>query len=157
MFAAERARLLGRLGDTCVRVEHIGSTSVPGMPSKPTIDVLLVVRAIDDVLDQLDTLYELGYDWRAFFFDTTDHVYFRRVVDEKRTHHLHALAAGARAIDDYLDFRDFLIADAEAAAEYAATKRALIIRFEGDRMGYVDAKSLVVDELMVRMRAETAR
>ena len=152
MFETERRIMEQQLGHAFVRIEHIGSTAVPGMPSKPTIDIAGVVRSVDDALGELDSLYALGYDNRGFFAGADDHLFFRKVVAGKRTHHLHVVTIDSAELASWLAFRDYLRTDARAAADYAAAKRELFARFPGDRMGYVEAKSLVVDALITRMR-----
>lgn len=151
-FEAERALLHEHLGHVFVRIEHIGSTAVPGMPSKPTIDIAGAVRSLDDVLGELDSLYALGYDFKGFFEGTDDHLFFRKVVGGKRTHHLHVLVLTSPSVEDYVGFRDFLRADPTAAADYAQAKRDLFARCPADRMAYVDGKGPVVDALLARMR-----
>jgi GrpB-like predicted nucleotidyltransferase (UPF0157 family) len=156
MFETERGLFEQHLGATFVRIEHIGSTAVPGMPSKPIIDLAGVVRSIDDVLGELDSLYALGYDNRGFFADANDHVFFRKVAAGKRTHHLHVVTIDSAELASWVAFREYLRTDATAAADYAVAKRELFARFPGDRMGYVEAKSLVVDALITRMRNSTS-
>jgi GrpB-like predicted nucleotidyltransferase (UPF0157 family) len=151
LFESERDLLQERLGHVFVRIEHIGSTAVPGMPSKPTIDIAGAVERVHDILEELGPLYALGYDYRPATSESGD-AFFRKVRNGKRTHHLHVVAADGPELADYLAFRQFLTTDAAAAHEYATKKRALFARFLNDRMGYVEAKELVVEALMARMR-----
>ncbi|MEX1009590.1 MAG: GrpB family protein [Acidimicrobiia bacterium] len=152
MFHAERVLLDEHLPHVFVRIEHIGSTAVPGMPSKPTIDIAGAVRSLDDVLGELDSLYALGYDYRGFFEGVAEHLFLRKVAGGKRTHHLHVVTLDSAEITSWLAFRDFLRADPTAAADYAQAKRDLFARFPDDRMAYVDGKGSVVDALLARMR-----
>jgi GrpB-like predicted nucleotidyltransferase (UPF0157 family) len=148
-FAVERDLLAGALPDA-LAVEHIGSTSVPGLCAKPTIDVLLVVADPATVLDRLDAL---GYEYRpGSFAEDGTHLFLRKVAKQRRTHHLHVLTAGSPRIDEYLLFRDYLRADAAATARYAEVKRELAVRYAHDRGRYVAEKSGVVTELLERAR-----
>ena len=97
------------------------------------------------------TPYALGYDNRGFFAGADDHS-SSGSRGGKRTHHLHVVTIDSAELASWLAFREYLRTDATAAAEYAAAKRELFARFPGDRMGYVEAKSLVVDALITRMR-----
>ena len=149
------AGLLRRCVPEAVVVEHVGSTSVPGMAAKPTIDVLLVVDDLGSVLSRVDELTGLGFDHRPRAFpDEPDHLFLRRVVDGKRTHHLHVLRAGSPEIEEYRFFRDHLIAHPEVAAFYAETKRGLAAHYPTDRLRYVEAKSAVVAAILAEARGE---
>src|SRR5688572_23621274 len=90
-FEQERAALRAALGDAAVSIEHIGSTAVPGLAAKPTIDILVVVDAVEEFLARLSGVEALGYDYRAnnTFIGSESHLFLRKVVDGKRTHHLH--------------------------------------------------------------------
>lgn len=158
--AFERERLLlERLVPGLFRsIEHIGSTSVPGMVAKPTIDLLAVADDLGAVLQQREALDGAGYDHKPGSFPgRPDHEYFRKVSAGVRTHHLHVLAPSSPEVESYRLFREFLVAVPDAAARYAAVKRTLARRFARHRAAYVEAKSAVVDELLVEARAWRAR
>jgi GrpB-like predicted nucleotidyltransferase (UPF0157 family) len=155
-FEAVRRDLVTTLGSAAMRIEHIGSTAVPGLFAKPTIDVLLVVADTDDVLDRLDSLASLGFEHRPEAWpDPERHVFLRRVVDGRRTHHLHVVPADSFEIADYLLLRDHLRAHPEEVEAYAAHKRRLATEVSGDRAGYVAAKPAYVEELLTRARRRT--
>ena len=152
-FEAARHDLRSVLGARAMRIEHIGSTAVPDLFAKPTIDVLVVVADTTVVLGELDSLASIGFEHRPDAWpDPSSHVFFRRVVGGRRTHHLHVVPDGSYEIDDYLLLRDFLRAHADEVKAYAAHKRALVERVKGDRAGYVAAKPAYVEELLVRAR-----
>ena len=65
LFEQERVALQGALGDAAMSIEHIGSTAVPGLSSKPTIDILVTVRSMEEFLERLPQVETLGYDYRA--------------------------------------------------------------------------------------------
>ncbi|MGQ4517161.1 GrpB family protein [Streptomyces sp. DW26H14] len=151
-FAAERALLAGVLPGASA-IEHVGSTSVPGLCAKPTIDILAVVPDVEDVRERTDALARHGYDYRPGSFpDDEQHLFFRKVADGRRTHHLHVVAAGSPLPEDYRLFRDYLRSDDEAAREYGRLKRALADRHAAERPRYIAEKSAFVDELMARAR-----
>jgi len=135
-------------------IEHVGSTSVPGLASKPTVDVLLVVDDLAVILDRLAELAAIGFEHRpGSFAPERQHLFFRRLVGGDRTHHLHVLASDSPEPDDYRLFRDYLRANPDAAARYEAAKLALADRFARDRASYVQAKEPIVEELLVVARA----
>ena len=134
-------------------IEHVGSTSVPGLASKPTVDVLLVVDDLAVILDRLAELAAIGFEHRpGSFAPERRHLFFRRMVGGERTHHLHVLASDSAEPDDYRLFRDYLRANPAAAARYEAAKLDLADRFARDRASYVQAKELIVEELLVTAR-----
>lgn len=151
-FAVERA-LLARLLPDALAIEHVGSTSVPGLCAKPTIDVLVVVTDVGAVLERSAALGRLGYEYRpGSFAGDARHVFFRKVAAGRRTHHLHVLAADSPIPDDYRLFRDCLRSDHDAARRYAGVKQALAVRYAAERGRYVAEKSELVAELMARAR-----
>ena len=152
-FEAARRDLLAALGPVAMRIEHIGSTAVPDLVAKPTIDILLVVADTTDVLDRLDSLASIGFEHRPTAWpDPARHVFLRRVVGDRRTHHLHVVPAGSYEIADYLWLRDYLRTHPDEVEAYAAHKRHLAKEARGDRASYVAAKPAYVEELLVRAR-----
>jgi GrpB-like predicted nucleotidyltransferase (UPF0157 family) len=145
-FERERQALAAALGPTALVIEHIGSTAVPGLLAKPTLDIALGVRAIAELGAHRAALEALGYEWRTGFH--ADHLFLRKIEEDERTHHLHAIVWPSDEFDAWVAFRDLLRTDAGAAAEYAAVKRELAARFYNDRGAYVEAKSVTVRRLL---------
>lgn len=134
-------------------IEHVGSTSVPGLASKPTVDVLLVVDDLAVVLDRIRELGAIGFEHRPGSFEPERrHLFFRRTAGDERTHHLHVLPSTSPEPDDYRLFRDYLRANPDAATRYQAAKLDLADRFARDRPSYVQAKEPIVEELLVLAR-----
>ena len=157
-FEAEAASLAAVLAPLRPTVEHIGSTAVPGLPAKPTIDVLVLVDDARDVLAFRDELAALGYDHRPGSLTSSDEqLFFRKVAPTgKRTHHLHVVSRRSPNGPEYLACRDFLRSRPDEAAAYAAIKLELASRHADERMRYVDEKARYVDALMDRVRAWAA-
>jgi GrpB-like predicted nucleotidyltransferase (UPF0157 family) len=152
-FRTEQAQLAVALPHAPA-IDHVGSTSGPGLSAKPTIDVLAVVSDVDDVLKDHAALERLGYEYRpGSFADDGDHLFFRKVSGGKRTHHLHVLAASSPRPDDYLLFRGFLGASDDAAPRYEQAKQSLAEKYATERGRYVAEKSQIVDQLMSEARA----
>lgn len=150
---AHAAAVLRRVLPEALLIEHIGSTAVPGLASKDTVDVLVVIDDLAMVRERAPALAVAGYDLRLGSPTTTDeHLFLRRVVGHQRTHHVHALVPSSPEVGDHLLFRDYLRAHPDVAAEYGATKVRLAADAE-DRMAYVEAKSPYVEALLVAARA----
>jgi len=154
LFEQERAALQAAAGDAARSIEHIGSTAVPGLSAKPTIDILLVTDSISEFLIRLPRIEALGYDYRAgnTFVGSAGHLFLRKVRDGRRTHHLHVLAAGSAEIDDYRLFRDALRTDVLLALEYERLKLALAAEYPADRTRYVIEKANWVAEVLTALR-----
>jgi GrpB-like predicted nucleotidyltransferase (UPF0157 family) len=145
-FADVQARISSALGEAAPVVEHIGSTSVPGLAAKPIIDVLLVVVNVDDESSYATALRNAGFVLRV---REAGHRMFRT---PDRDVHIHVYEVGDQAITDYLDLRDWLRVDQADRARYADVKRDLVQRPWSDMNYYADAKSEVVSEMLGRAR-----
>ncbi|CAN5607308.1 GrpB family protein [soil metagenome] len=143
-YATHESRVRGALGGLAVAVEHIGSTSVPGLAAKPIIDVLVVVPDITAEEDYLEPLLACGYVLRV---REPGH---RLVRTEERDVHLHILEPADRAAHDYLLLRDHLRVDADDRRLYESTKRELLSREWSDMNAYADAKTTVIEEIKAR-------
>jgi len=143
-FLDQEERLRTALGTAAVRVEHIGSTSVPGLAAKPIIDIVVAVGDITAEEDYLLPLLAAGYELR------TREPGHRLVRTAARDVHVHIMQEGDPGIDRYLVFRDRLRADPDDRELYANTKRALLERGFDDMNAYSDAKTEVVAAIMAR-------
>jgi GrpB-like predicted nucleotidyltransferase (UPF0157 family) len=145
-FAALNARIRAALGHTAVAVEHIGSTSVPGLAAKPIVDVLVVVSDVDDESSYATALEDAGFVLRV---RETGHRMFR--TPDKDVH-IHVYGSGDQAVGDYLAFRDRLRADDADRTLYAKAKRELAQRPWSDMNHYADAKTEVITQILGRAR-----
>jgi GrpB-like predicted nucleotidyltransferase (UPF0157 family) len=137
-FAELGRRLRGALGDVALRIDHIGSTAVPGLAAKPVIDVQISVAALEPVDPFRDPLVQLGFVYRV---DNTERTkrYFREPPGEPRTH-LHVRRAGSFSEQFPLLLRDYLRAHPNELPEYEQLKRDLAAKFPHDGAAYTDAK-----------------
>jgi GrpB-like predicted nucleotidyltransferase (UPF0157 family) len=137
-FAGLGRRLRGALGDVALRIDHIGSTAVPGLAAKPVIDVQISVAALEPVEPFREPLARLGFVYRA---DNTERTkrYFREPPGEPRTH-VHVRKAGSFSEQFPLLLRDYLRTHPEELDEYERLKRDLAAKFPHDGAAYTDAK-----------------
>jgi len=143
---AERLRrALGE--DVVVGVEHIGSTSVPGLAAKPIVDVLLTVADVSDEAAYVPALESAGFLLRV------REPAHRMVRTPAQDVHVHVYEPGRQEVRDYIDLRDWLRVDAEDRALYAATKRTLARQRWNDMNDYADAKTEVIHDILARARA----
>jgi GrpB-like predicted nucleotidyltransferase (UPF0157 family)/ubiquinone/menaquinone biosynthesis C-methylase UbiE len=150
-YEREAERIRGVLpADGVVRIEHIGSTSVPGLCAKPIIDIMLIVPDSSDEAAYLPALEEAGYRLVIREPDWEQH----RVFKGPDTNiNLHVYSPATKEIERYLLFRDHLRTHDADRALYADTKRELAQRTWKYIQHYADAKSGVVDEIVARARA----
>lgn len=139
MFKEESKKIKKILGKNCVGVYHIGSTSVKGLPAKPIIDIMPVVKDIS-LVDAHNSEFEtLGYECRGEF-GIPGRRFFAKGGDN-RTHHIHIFEQSNQTdIQRHIAVRDYLNAHSDTAAEYAALKKKLAAEFPFDNDGYCDGK-----------------
>jgi GrpB-like predicted nucleotidyltransferase (UPF0157 family) len=145
LFQQQAARIAAALGSTALRIEHIGSTSVPGMPAKPIIDILLVVADSGNEESYLPALQAAGYVLRVREPDFDQHRMLRTPAKDV---HIHVFSPGSKEIARYLAFRDHLRTNAAERDIYAATKRQLASRDWPDMNAYADAKTSVIEQII---------
>jgi GrpB-like predicted nucleotidyltransferase (UPF0157 family) len=153
----EQFRTLARraaeaLGELVLAIEHVGSTSVPGLAAKPVIDLDVVVRA-EDVPEAIRRLAAIGYVHKGDQ-GIPGREAFQPPAGEAK-HHLYVCVPECDGLRDHLLFRDWLRAHPGAVREYAQLKRRLADRHRGDREAYQQAKSAYVDAV-TRRAAEAA-
>ena len=160
VFAAEAARLRPFFPPGFIRrLEHIGSTAVPGLAAKPVVDILVGVDDVELVREQVAPRMEAaGYDyfWRPTSGDDTGPFYpwfIGRDAAGRRISHIHVAPLDMTGQWERVAFRDHLRSHPDVAAEYAALKRELASRLGDDREAYTEAKTefiLRVTELATR-------
>jgi putative glutamine amidotransferase len=151
-FDAESARIGEALGDLAVRIEHVGSTSVPGLPAKPIIDVGVSVASLVPRAPIVERLEGIGF---TFQVDpgTPDHLYFKRNEGGVRKTQVHVSEAGGDWERRHLAFRDWLRSHPEDAAAYAELKRRLASEHPNDILTYTESKGPFVDAILDRASA----
>ncbi len=124
-FSAEAERLRNGLGPVALRIEHVGSTSVPGLAAKPVVDIQISVPALEPRAPLLAAFETLGYT--HVFLGDFDRVYpfFKKPADWPSTYHVHVCEAGSVEEWRHLAFRDYLRRHRSACDEYVRLKREL--------------------------------
>ena len=156
-FCAEANRIHHKFGKDALRIEHVGSTSVPGLSAKPIIDIQVSVHS----LEARDVYYEwmtaLGYT--HFSLGAFDVVYpfFKRPVGWPSTHHVHLCEAGTIQENEHLAFRDYLRCNPLAAAEYSTLKRSLASMYDGLNIESQENYSLAKTEFVKSVLRRASR
>src|SRR5215472_346191 len=149
IFRREADRIVSLLGSRALRIEHIGSTSVPGLAAKPIIDILLVVGDSSDEHTYLPSLESAGYSLQIREKDWHEH---RMLKGPDTDINLHVLSSGCPEINRLLIFRDWLRSNAADCALYERSKRDLAKRGWKQVQDYADAKAVVIEQILARAR-----
>jgi GrpB-like predicted nucleotidyltransferase (UPF0157 family) len=136
-FDLERARIRAALGDVALRIDHHGSTAVPGLAAKPIIDIQVSVPDVEDEEAYRPAIESCGFELR---YREAGHRYFRPPPGKPREFQIHVCTIGSKWERDHLLFRDFLRGHAEEATRYEAIKTDVAGHYRDDRIGYMDAK-----------------
>lgn len=158
MFDQERLHLLSCLPDNLIkRIEHFGSTAVPGLSAKPIVDILVEVASLDETKKRIVPILEAqGYEyfWRPSLGDNTPPFYawfIKRDTNGNRTYHIHMVESHFEHWDRLL-FRDYLIQHPDVAKEYGNLKMRLSRTHLNDRAAYTQAKSDFVRQVTARAK-----
>jgi GrpB-like predicted nucleotidyltransferase (UPF0157 family)/GNAT superfamily N-acetyltransferase len=151
LFEREAARIRAVLGERALQIEHVGSTSVPGLPAKPVIDVVLVLTDSGDETAYVSALAANGYRLHVREPDWYEHRMFKGPDTDVN---LHTFSAGCPEIDRMLLFRDWLRVNAADRQLYGETKRALAQREWTFIQNYADAKTAIIEAIVARARRD---
>jgi GrpB-like predicted nucleotidyltransferase (UPF0157 family) len=147
LFAKEAARIVHVLGETAVRIEHVGSTSVPGLAAKPIIDIVMAVTDSSNETSYVTPLEAHGYELRI----REPNWYQHRVLKGLETDiNLHVFTHDCPEVDRMLRFRDHLRRNSNDRKLYEAAKRELAKRDWEFIQNYADAKTEVIERIMAR-------
>ena len=152
-YEREAARVRGVLGDRVRLLEHVGSTSVPGLPAKPIVDMLLAVADSADEPTYVQPMQAAGYVLRIREPDWHEHRVFKGPDTDIN---LHVFSDGSSEITRMLVFRDWLRARDDERDLYLQTKRELAARHWVYVQDYADAKGEVVEAITARALAGAA-
>lgn len=150
LFYQEANRIRSILGNKALQVEHVGSTSVPGLCAKPIIDILLVITDSADEKTYVSDLEEAGYRLRIREPDWFEHRMFKGPSIDIN---LHVFSKGVSEVDRMLRFRDWLRTNDTDRNNYANVKRNLAQHEWRHVQHYADAKNSIVQEIMERANA----
>lgn len=146
IYEQEANHIKGVLAGTLVTIHHIGSTAIPGLSAKPTIDLLLVVT-MHTVLDAKQAaMRSLGYQPKGEH-GLPGRRYFVKSAGEVHLFHLHAFERGHPEIDRHLDFRDYLRTHPAHAEAYRALKQDLVKQFSQQPQAYTRGKETFIRKI----------
>ncbi|TAI63042.1 GrpB family protein [Bradyrhizobium sp. Leo170] len=155
LFAQERTRIKNALGSFALAIEHMGSTAVPGLPSKPIIDLLVGVPSLEEAKERcIEPIEVLGYicvpEYASWI---PGELFFRKGPPGPWTHHVHLMEPSHPRWEALLVFRDYLRTHPDAARAYADIKRALAASSKDNIEAYRTGKNVFVEETTAKARA----
>lgn len=149
IFETEKRAIESKLGDLALGIEHVGSTSIPGMQAKPILDLAIAVKSIDDYGECTHLLQELGYQYvprdKATYGDD---LLFVKGSDDNRTHHLKLTVIGSPFWEKSILFRNYLVKHPSAAKEYEDLKLQLAANYPVDRESYTEGKNEFIERIL---------
>jgi GrpB-like predicted nucleotidyltransferase (UPF0157 family) len=151
-FDAVRTHVWPAVEHVALRIDHVGSTSVPGLAAKPIIDLDVVVADEEAVQPAIDALGTVGYRWRGDLGIEGRQAFHAPADAELPTHHLYVVVEHNRAHLDHVLLRDLLREDPDARARYGDLKRTNAELRDID--AYLDGKAHLVAEMLARARRE---
>lgn len=148
LFAQEAEAIRQAVGDGLAAVEHVGSTSIPGLAAKPVIDILVGVTSPAAGAQAVPALEALGYRYRGENGIPGRSYFCKGLVRYRRTHHLHMVETDHEQWAPMLSFRDHLRAYPDDARRCEALKRDLAVQFPEDRRAYTSGKEDFVKAIL---------
>ncbi|PCJ58864.1 MAG: hypothetical protein COA79_12410 [Planctomycetota bacterium] len=154
-FEIAKKEITTIFGDTVLSIYHIGSTSIPGMTAKPTIDMLCVVSKGTMIPEYYDQMLHAGFECRGECLDaiipgTAGRFYFPRIIETKHVTHVNVCHDGHPDNDAYLIFRDYLRKHPNDVKEYGDHKIKIAAENEYDNIGYMRGKDALIKDLIQR-------
>lgn len=151
MFEKEKEFLLARLSSSNPSIEHVGSTSVPGLIAKPTIDLMIGLPEFAQADSLVPPIQQLGYTYFKQYEDLMPYRrFFKKQNGDITTHHIHMVERGSEFWFRHLLFRDFLRGNQSTAADYAKLKLKLAQQDWKDGNEYAEAKTDFIREIEKR-------
>jgi GrpB-like predicted nucleotidyltransferase (UPF0157 family) len=149
LFRNLKDDLIHLFSPTSIAVEHIGSTSVPGLSAKPVIDILLGAASLADIESRISRLSEGGYEYVSKYEkEIPERRYFVKSPANSLRVHVHAVELGSRIWQEHLAFRDALRSDLSIRTRYQSLKLQLAEQFVNNKSAYSAAKNPFIESVL---------
>lgn len=151
IFLQTKKELLKEIGDLVMDIQHVGSTAIPGIPAKPILDIAIAIDAKDHLKDIIVKLEDLGYEYRGDSREDGGQLFVMNIGPGVRSKHVHIVLQDDPQWQNYLRFRDTLIARPDLSREYTALKASLATQFPQDRKSYTSGKHQFIRSVLEGM------
>lgn len=152
-FETQKAKLQSILGDEAIRIEHMGSTAVPGLAAKPQIDVLVEVRNLEAIPSFYDAMEATGYEPKGDYTMTGEEYFTLDDASSVRLASVHIYPSHHPEVAFQINFRDYLKSHPDEVNNYGALKLSLQKQFPDDYKAYGEGKELYISSLRKRVQA----
>lgn len=142
LYEMEKVSLQDRLDAYILDIQHVGSTSIPGMLAKPIVDIAIAIADFEEARVCIPLMEELEYEYKGEFGIPHRH-YF--VKGDPRTFHVHMSEIDSLEWENTILFRDYLCQHTDIAKEYAQLKISLALKYPQDRTAYMEGKTAFVE------------
>jgi GrpB-like predicted nucleotidyltransferase (UPF0157 family) len=127
--------------EKALQIEHVGSTSIPGMFAKPLIDILIIVENIDDLLEETEKMQSLGYLYGKEYIEPRSLLFFKMTDEEQKLENIHVYEKDSPKTKQFIVMRDYFRTFPEKAKDYSELKRKNFEQFPNDYPAYRLAKT----------------
>lgn len=135
------------LEDFDVRIEHVGSTSIPGLSAKPIIDIAVGAKTKEELFAVADRLGEAGYDMQDSY-ERKGEVLARKGAPECRTHYIHIQLLGSEYWNEFIYFKRYMLDHPESVKEYQKLKEELSVKYADERKKYTASKDEFISNIL---------
>ncbi|MDJ0724574.1 MAG: GrpB family protein [Prochloraceae cyanobacterium] len=152
LFQLEKELLQNAVADYILDIQHIGSTSIPGIIAKPILDIAIAIENFETAKVCIEPIANLGYTYMGEYGLARRHFFIKG--KDIRTHNLHVWEINSNDWKRHIIFRDYLIKHPEIAQQYAELKIKLLQQHQGDRERYQEGKSEFIEAIEALARSE---
>ena len=152
LFFNEKEHLINLLGDRIVQIEHVGSTSMPGIVSKPIIDIVVAIKDLTKIKEIKDILVREGYIYRGPIESENDRYQFLKGNSFKRDFHIYFTTLNSEVWYDYVLYRDYMLSHEEDLKKYESLKKKLAKLYPNDRRNYLKHTQSFINDIHVKAR-----
>lgn len=146
-FISIRETLIETFGKKALKIEHVGSTSIPGMKAKPVIDVLIIVEKMEDFSQEKSKMVDSGYEWGENYIAPDTLIFFKLGPDGEKLENIHVCKEDAPKVKQFLIKRDFFRTFPEKAKAYSDLKESIFQKYPKDYPAYRAAKEPFLYEI----------
>ncbi len=129
-----------------IEIEHIGSTSIPGIKAKPLIDILVIVDKMTEFEDEKKMMEEYEYKWGENYIEPNSIIFYKEGIDGKKIENIHVCLRGSPKAIQFITTRDYLRVHPARAAAYSDLKVYLKEKYPDDYLAYRRDKQSFIDE-----------
>ncbi len=147
LFEDKKAIIAECLGSCVLDIQHIGSTSIPGMIAKPQIDIIVIVDTLDHVREKISQMEKSGFVSRGNYTHTGEEYFTQDAADGSRLFSVHVYPKGNSHVEEVLAFRDYLRSHEVARNKYMEIKKALYQKHPDNYHDYDSGKHDIIAEL----------